>query len=105
MKSIALFGLGLALVSAPLLAQQPSAGDQQSMSAAFMQHMDTNKDGKVTYEEFEAPAKAQAKAQFDHMDKNKDGIVDSAEVDAFAQEMQQQMQRMQQQQGSGQMQR
>jgi len=86
--------LALITLSSPLLAQQAPQGAPPSMSDAFMQQLDADKDGKVTKAEFLAPYEA----QFAHLDKNKDGSVDKAEIDAFAEEMRQHMQKSKQQQ-------
>jgi len=48
-------------------------------------YMDTNKDGKVTLEEFEAPQQEAIKQQFRYMDKNGDGNLDDDELQALGQ--------------------
>jgi Ca2+-binding EF-hand superfamily protein len=86
--------LTLIALSSPLLAQQAPEGAPPSISDAFMQQLDTDKDGKVTKAEFLQPQEA----QFAHIDKNQDGSIDKTEIDAFAAEMQQHMQQLKQQQ-------
>lgn len=93
MKSTFIPGIAIALAfSTPLFAQPPSAG---SMADMFMQQLDADKDGKVSKEEYMKPHNM----QFAHMDTNGDGVLDKAEIEAFAQKMQQQMQQMRQQGG------
>jgi Ca2+-binding EF-hand superfamily protein len=86
--------LTLIALSSPLLAQQAPEGAPPSISDAFMQQLDTDKDGKVTKAEFLKPQEA----QFAHIDKNQDGSIDKTEIDAFAAEMHQHMQQLKQQQ-------
>jgi hypothetical protein len=90
--------LVLLALAAPLVAQQ-QGGQPQSPAEGFMMQFDANKDGQVTLQEFKDPQVQALEQQFDYMDKDKSGTVDSAEIDAFAQEMQQRMQQMQQQRG------
>lgn len=97
MKSL-LTGLLLA-VALPVAAQQ--GANQPPNPEMFMQMKDTNKDGKVTLEEFQAPTEQQLQAmeqQFKYMDKNGDGVLTADELEIFMQEMQQRMQQMQQMQ-------
>lgn len=92
----------LAFLSAPavitlgLLALAPVSYAQQSPQGAagkmFMQQMDTDKDGKVSKDEFLKP---QAE-MFKVIDKDGDGFITEAEADAFAQEMRQRMQQQMQ---------
>lgn len=86
--------LALIAMSSPLLAQEAPQGTPPSMSDAFMQQLDADKDGKVSKAEFLKPYDA----QFAHIDKNQDGSIDKAEIDAFAAEMRQHMQQLKQQQ-------
>ena len=86
--------LTLIAMSSPLLAQQAPQGAPPSMSDAFMQQLDADKDGKVTKAEFLKPYDA----QFAHIDKNQDGSIDKAEIDAFSEAMRQHMQQIKQQQ-------
>jgi Ca2+-binding EF-hand superfamily protein len=76
-------------------AQPPAGGQPPSRAQAFMNTLDTNKDGKVGKTEYLKPFEA----QFDAMDQNKDGTIDQAEFEAFANMMRQRMQQMRQQQG------
>ena len=92
MKKITL--LTLIALSSPLLAEQAPQGAPPSMSDAFMQQLDADKDGKVSKAEFLKPYEA----QFAHIDKNKDGSIDKAEIEAFAAEMRQHMEQLKQQQ-------
>ena len=80
--------------SSPLLAERAPQGAPPSMSDAFMQQLDADKDGKVSKAEFLAPHEA----QFAHIDKNQDGSIDKAEIEAFAAEMRQHMEQLKQQQ-------
>ncbi len=77
------------LLAAPALAQN------QDPAQVFLKTFDANNDGKVSRDEYVQPQMQNIKKQFDYMDKNKDGQVDSGEASAFAQEMQQRMQKMQ----------
>jgi len=72
---------------------QPAAGKPQSMSDAFMMQLDSNKDGKVSQEEFIAPHKK----QFAAMDSNGDGAIDQAEIQALEKRVREQMQKMREQ--------
>lgn len=83
--------LALIAMSTSLMAQQPPQEARPSMSDAFMQQLDTDKDGKVTKAEFLKPYEA----QFAHIDKNQDGSIDKAEIDAFSTQMQKHMQQRQ----------
>ena len=86
--------LTLIALSSPLLAERAPQGAPPSMSDAFMQQLDADKDGKVSKAEFLAPHEA----QFAHIDKNQDGSIDKAEIEAFAEAMRQHMQKLKQQQ-------
>lgn len=86
--------LTLIVLSSPLAAQQDPQGAPPSVSDAFMHQLDADKDGKVTKAEFLKPQEA----QFAHIDKNQDGSIDRAEIDAFAVEMREHMQKLKQQQ-------
>jgi len=92
MKMITL--LALAALSSPLLAQPAPEGAPLSMSDAFMQQLDADKDGKVTKAEFLKPEEA----QFAHIDKNQDDSIDKTEIEAFEAEMRKHMQQLKQQQ-------
>jgi len=70
----------LLAIAAPALAQQ-----SHDPVADFMGRFDTNKDGKVTLEEFEAPQQEAIKQQFRYMDKNGDGNLDDDELQALGQ--------------------
>jgi Ca2+-binding EF-hand superfamily protein len=59
----------------------------------FMQNLDTNKDGKVSKEEYLKPGEE----QFRQIDKNGDGAITRDEADAYHKEMQQRMEQMRQQ--------
>ena len=86
--------LAMLAMSSPLLAQPAPEDAPSSMSDAFMQQLDADKDGKVTKTEFLKPNEA----EFAHIDKNQDGSIDKAEIDAFADEMRQHMEKLKQQQ-------
>ena len=80
-------------LAAPVIAQQPP----ESPSVAFLQTFDANKDGSVAKDEFVKPQVQNIEKQFDYMDKNRDGKIDAQEADAYANEMRQRMQQMEQQ--------
>jgi Ca2+-binding EF-hand superfamily protein len=92
MKKVLLTSVVLLVASSPLLAQQQGQGSPGKM---FLQQLDTDKNGSVSEAEFLKPQQA----QFKHMDKDGNGAISEAEFDAFAQEMQQRIQQMRQQQG------
>lgn len=88
--------IAIALLSAPVLAQQPPMQQMPQMpdlEKMFFEQFDTNKDGLVSKEEFLKPTVE----QFNHMDRDKNGSLDQAEVKAFNDEMKQRMQEMQRQ--------
>lgn len=92
-----LFTLLLALTPALLLAQPPAGSQPPSRSQAFMDSLDSNKDGKVDKGEFLKPFEA----QFEMMDQNKDGAIEKDEFEAIEKQMRERMQQMRQQQGQG----
>ncbi|WP_456380079.1 hypothetical protein [Thiolapillus sp.] len=71
----------------------PPGANPTSMSDAFMQQLDSNKDGAVSKAEFLAPQEK----QFADMDANEDGAVDRAEIEAVEKSMREQMQKMRKQ--------
>ncbi len=73
-----------------LAAAQAPAGKPASMSEAFMQQLDGDKDGKVSKEEFLAPHEQ----QFSNMDANKDGAIDRAEIEAVEKQWRERMDKM-----------
>ena len=79
MRLIIAAALGLALIAGPGLAQSPTSEQR----AANFDKADTNKDGKLTREEFAATPRAQppndAVAVFEASDANHDGSVSKAE--------------------------
>jgi Ca2+-binding EF-hand superfamily protein len=83
------------VLAAPLYAEQQMGNPSQ----VFLQTFDADKDGRVSMDEYVKPQVQNIQKQFDYMDKNKDGHVDADEADAYAKEMQERMQQMQQQQG------
>ncbi len=86
-KTLPVFALFLLPVMA---CAQPGASRPASMSDAFMLQLDSNKDGKVTKEEFFAPHEK----QFANMDSNKDGAVDKAEIEAVEKQWRERMEKM-----------
>jgi Ca2+-binding EF-hand superfamily protein len=82
--------------AAPAFAQSP-----QDPATGFLGQFDTNKDGKVSLDEFKAPQLEGITQQFRYMDKNGDGSIDTDEIKAFTEEMHERMKQMQQQQGGG----
>ena len=87
-KSVILFVF--ALLPAIAVALPPEGSTPVSMSDAFMQQLDSNKDGAVSKAEFLAPQEK----QFADMDSNKDGVVDRAEIEAIERSVREQMQKM-----------
>ncbi|MEJ2316542.1 MAG: calcium-binding protein [Gammaproteobacteria bacterium] len=75
---LTLYLAGNALAETP---EPAAAGD------AFMHHYDSNKDGKISLEEFQAPA---AK-QFEEMDLNADGSISADEATAFVEKLRSEM--------------
>lgn len=85
------FAIALLVTSGQALAEQQTMSPGQ----AFLMQFDTNKDKKVSQEEFLKPSQEQFKA----LDKNSDGTATVEEAEAFAKEMHQRMmQQMQQRQ-------
>lgn len=96
MKKLAV--LALLSFTTPLLAQ-PEGGTSQNPADGFMMQFDSNKDDRVTLQEFKDPQLRAIEQQFGYMDKNQDGKIDRSEIEAFGKEMQERMQQMRQQQG------
>ncbi|MET0580714.1 MAG: hypothetical protein ABWZ08_01935 [Pseudoxanthomonas sp.] len=69
------------MVSAAASAPDDKAADKTAEGKCGVEKADTDKDGKVSREEFGA-AHPDKTADFDTMDKNKDGFVDAAEAKA-----------------------
>lgn len=89
MKSVLIPAVGLFALASASYAQQPASPPPQGKpSQIFMQQMDTNKDGKVSKEEFLRPQEE----MFKHIDKDGDGFITETEVDDFAKEMRERMQ-------------
>jgi hypothetical protein len=65
----------------PLKKEDWSNNIKKQMEQEF-NFFDTNKDGKITLEEFTAPALKDAMIRFDNADANKDGIVTLEEENA-----------------------
>jgi len=90
-----------AVLPLPALAQPSS--QTPDVADGFMKQFDTNKDGKVSVDEFKKPQieamERQIDKQFQYMDKDHNGGVDKAEVEAFANEFHQRMKEMQEQHG------
>jgi Ca2+-binding EF-hand superfamily protein len=75
-----------AALSIPLLAQAGRAAEPKPNNAMFAR-LDTNADGKVTFEEFKQMAsrrkgadEARMRKRFDRMDANHDGVLQPEEV-------------------------
>ena len=64
-------------------------GDPAERIAAFIKRADTNNDGKISKEEFEALGKKESEERFARMDGNGDGFVDQDEIGKMAQMMRQ----------------
>ena len=83
----------LVLLPGLALAQPPAGGQPPSRSQAFMENLDSNKDGKVDKGEFLKPFEA----QFEMMDQNKDGAIEKGEFEAIEKQMRERMQQMRRQ--------
>ena len=73
------------LLAGNTMAETPepaAAGD------AFMHHYDSDKNGRISLEEFQAPAAR----QFEEMDANADGSISADEATAFVEKLRIQMQ-------------
>ncbi|WP_395738517.1 hypothetical protein [Prosthecobacter sp.] len=55
-------------------------GDPGARIAEFIKRADTNSDGKISKEEFDALGKKESEERFGRMDGNKDGFVDQDEI-------------------------
>jgi hypothetical protein len=60
-------------------------GDPGARIAEFIKRADTNSDGKISKEEFDALGKKESEERFGRMDGNKDGFVDQDEIGKMAQ--------------------
>ncbi len=83
----------------PLPALAASEAQTPDVADGFMKQFDTNKDGKVSADEFKKPQldamEHQIDKQFQYMDKDHNGGVDKAEVETFANELHQRMKQIQ----------
>ncbi|WP_400080608.1 EF-hand domain-containing protein [Winogradskyella sp. R77965] len=79
----------IAIVSFSFAGAQEVVQAEKDTSKKMFKHLDINKDGKITLEEFKTkrikdPSKtAQVEKRFASMDKNEDGHVDKAEFKVF----------------------
>lgn len=65
----------------------PGGGDPAARIAEFIKRADTNADGKISKEEFDALGKKESEERFGRMDANKDGFVDQDEIGKISQMM------------------
>ena len=77
-------------ILALLLAGNTQAETPQPITAgdAFMHHYDSDKNGKISLEEFQAPAAR----QFEQMDADADGSISAEEATAFVEKLRSEMQ-------------
>jgi Ca2+-binding EF-hand superfamily protein len=59
-----------------------------------MQQADTNKDGKISYDEFKVEHEKRGQERFKKMDANSDGFIDESEKKAFHDQMREHRQEM-----------
>jgi hypothetical protein len=64
-------------------------GDPAARIADFIKRADTNADGKISKEEFDAMGKKESEERFGRMDANKDGFIDQDEIGKISQMMRQ----------------
>ncbi len=96
---ITIYALAALFTALPfsLQAQQPPGDRPPSLADAFMNSLDTDKNGKVDKAEFLKPYEA----QFRSMDRNGDGVIDRSEIEAVEQQVRRRMEQSHRQQGGG----
>ena len=67
------------LLSSSLVFANHHEGDHDNKEK-YKTSADTNKDGKLTYDEYKLHNENRYKKKFEHMDANKDGTLDEAEL-------------------------
>lgn len=72
--------LTVILNAGTVMANHHEGGDHQNKMDDYKTSADTNKDGKLTYDEYKIHNENRTKMKFEHMDANKDGTLDEAEL-------------------------
>ena len=72
--------LAVIFSSGTALANHHEGGEQHNKMEDYKNSADTNKDGKLTYDEYKIHNENRTKMAFEHMDANKDGTLDEAEL-------------------------
>lgn len=68
------------LSSGTALANHHEGGEHHNKMEDYKTSADTNKDGKLTFDEYKIHNENRTKMKFEHMDANKDGTLDEAEL-------------------------
>jgi len=76
----AIFSTLFALSATPAFAEHDGSGEHAAK-------VDTNNDGKVSYDEYRASKEKRTERQFKRMDTNSDGFIDEAEKQAAKDKM------------------
>jgi len=78
MKRTSLSIIAALCLSVPALALAEvgkTCSSKEKKACKYVEKMDANKDGKVSFEEFKAARQAHAKKKFEHLDSNGDGFI------------------------------
>jgi Ca2+-binding EF-hand superfamily protein len=78
MKRTSLSIIAVLCLSVPALALAEAGktcSGKEKKACKYVEKMDVNKDGKVSFEEFKAARQAHAKKKFEHLDSNGDGFI------------------------------
>ena len=83
--NVALKTLMLAVIlnAGSAMANHHEGGEHGKKMEDYKTSADTNKDGKLTYDEYRLHNENKTKMKFEHMDGNKDGTLDEAELKAI----------------------
>ena len=76
------FTLAVVLSTGTAMANHHEGGEHQNKMEDYKTSADTNKDGKLTFDEYKMHNDNRTKMKFERMDANKDGTLDETELKA-----------------------